>query len=471
MLKQIREKHTKTVLWAITIIIMVTFGLGGAVSYIKSRQNPIIGKIDGKKINASDADYYDKMVQAAKTVYMLNMKAPAIKTFNAELQPGEYLLLVWKTKKEKIAVSDKEIASTIRKWFSINGKFSNEAYNRFLNFGIHMQPSRFEEYVANFIKIDKLYDKVSKVTTTPEEIKEIYTSDTQKAKIGYIVIPYEKYLSTVTPDEASIKQYYEENKTTFKKEPLASFAYITTDASALDTLNNNIPSAKDIKALSAKVNLPVNETDFIAPNAVIGDFKDQPSLNYTAFALRVGEISSALNIANKAVVIQKTGEKESNTASLDEVKKDIVDLLKQRTAYTQAQAAAVELLKKIKDNKISDLKNCKLEPGWEYLESKEFKANDYIEGIGLDLRVNGIAFSLNNKEIHKDMVLLPKGVFVIQLLDKTVFDEEKFNKAKGEYEKYLLKEKAAQAQADLIDVIKEESSFEVFELPKKSTQK
>ena len=173
MLRNIREKHTKTILWAVTIVILVTFGLSGAVSYIKGRQNPAIGKIGSKKIYAMDADYYDKMAQAGKTLYLLNAKLPMIKSLDVLREPGEYLLLMWKADREKITVSDAEIAKPIRAWFTLDHKFNKPAYDRFLNFGIHMQPSQFEGYVANFIKIDKLNQKFSGDKVTDEDVKQV----------------------------------------------------------------------------------------------------------------------------------------------------------------------------------------------------------------------------------------------------------------------------------------------------------
>ena len=123
MLRHIREKHTKTILWAITIVIIVTFGLGSAISYIKGKQNPVVGKIAGKKLRASDADYYDKMQKLVQTLYLLNEQSPAVDSLDPAINAGTYLLLVWKANKEHITVFDQEIVAAIKKWFSRGGYF------------------------------------------------------------------------------------------------------------------------------------------------------------------------------------------------------------------------------------------------------------------------------------------------------------------------------------------------------------
>jgi hypothetical protein len=376
MLTHIREKHTKQILWAITVIILVTFGLGGAVSYIKGRQNPAIGKIGNKKIYAIDADYYDKMNKAAKTLLIFNVKAPVVKSLDALREPGEYLLLVWKANQEKITVSDKEIAGVIKAWFANNGKFNKEAYDRFLNFGIHLQPSQFEGYISNFIKIDKLYAKFAAAKTTEEDVKNAFIRDTQKAKLGYLLFSQESYMSTsASPADKDIATFYEENKISFVKD-------------------------------------------------------DKP-------------------------------------LPLIDAKADIIESLRQRDARMRLNVDADAVLTDIKAGKIKSLKDLKLKKGIEYIETNEFRHSDYIEGVGLDLRFSGIAFSLNDGQIHPEVLNLPKGAYIIQLLSKSAFDADKFAKTKEEYRKYLDQQNAAQAQADLFEKIKEESKFEIFETPQK----
>ena len=335
MLNTIREKHSKQILWAITIVIVFTFGLGSAVTYIKSKQNPVIGKIDNHKIYASDAEYYSKMLQAAKIMATLNTKSLQLKSLEELKQPGEYLLLLWKANKEKITVSEKELVKPIKGWFSINNKFDKAAYTRFLDYGIRMQPSRFEEYVSNLIKIEKLYNSLPVPAVTDEEVRSSFIKDTQKAKIDYLVIPFD------------------------------------------DKQENNDKAMEEANLLSEK----------------------------------------------------------------------------------------------IKNNEIKSLKNIKLQTGWELTESKEFREDDYIEGIGLDMRLNGMAFSLEKGQVSSEFLLLPKGIYFIQLIDKTPIDEEKFNKNKEDYRNFIKEQKLAQEQEGLIEKITSESKFEVFESIKEPKKK
>jgi len=373
MLTNIREKHTKTVLWGITIIIIVTFGLGSAISYIKGKQNPVVGKIGGKKLRATDADFYDKMQKLIETLYLLNEQTQAIDSIDPSKNAGTYLLLVWKANKEHITVSDQEIVEVVKKWFSRRGRFDKNAYLQFLTRGIHMTPRIFEGHLADFIKIDKLYKKLIKDNVTDNEVKNLFIHDTQKVKIGYILVSYENFLASTAVTDEDVKKFYQQNLYMFKESG-------AKDATPLDTI-------KDKVMMQAK----------------------------------------------------------------------------EATARGKANEEALKILARIDSEKITNLKDLRLSGELKYAETADFRQGDYIEGIGLDQRLGALAFSMQPGQINKEVIPHPKGFYVIQLLTKSQFDEKTFEATKVKYREYLQKQMVADGEAQLIEDIKNESHFEVYE--------
>jgi len=281
--------------------------------------------------------------------------------------------LVWKANKEHITASDKEIVAVIKKWFARNGYMNKTAYLRFLDYGVHMTPRIFEGCVADFIRIDKLYKKILKNNPTEVQVRDLFIHDTQKVKMGYILVPFENFLGAVTISDGDLKKYYEQN------------------------------------------------TYF---------FKDSDAKTPPAF---------------------------------DTIKDKVLARAKEALARQKANDKAQEIIVLANTLKVKNLKDLKLDNGLKYTETAPFRNGDYIEGIGLDQRMSALAFSLKENEIYKEAVAHPKGFFVIQLLEKTPVDEKKFKATKAQYAEYLQKQNAADAQAQLIEDIKNESRFEVYE--------
>ena len=133
MLTKFRRKHSKKVLWGLTIVIVIAFGLGGGVSLMKGRKKAVTAAIlGGKKLTTSDIDYYKKM---AKVFLAFNTAEDKnIDPLSVERLASEFLILIWKAKQEKIKVSDKEVARYVVKNIFGVRKFEKHRYENFFKF-------------------------------------------------------------------------------------------------------------------------------------------------------------------------------------------------------------------------------------------------------------------------------------------------------------------------------------------------
>lgn len=218
MLSKLRDRHIKKILWALVLIIVPSFILWGGSSFLRKKKTDTLGKIGKREITMSSFDYYLKMARLHSLLLPQNEEKNKFTNQEIVAKGWEYFLLLWKAKKEKITVSDQEVVETIKKMLFHNEKFNKDDYLRLIGRGLRIQPRVFEEYIRDFVKIDKLLKKYVEAETSDEEIKELYEKDTQKAKISYIFVPYEKFNNEISITPLEVSEFYDKNKSLFKKE-------------------------------------------------------------------------------------------------------------------------------------------------------------------------------------------------------------------------------------------------------------
>lgn len=219
MLNRIREKHSKKILWVLSIIIIISFTLWGSASFFQRKNEQVMGEISGKKITLSDFGYYYKLAQLRFHLMPGNDTKKQITSEEISGQAWQYVLLLWKVKEEKIKVDDQEVIATVKNIFFPKEDFNREIYLQFLKRTLQMNPRGFEECVRNFISIDKLFAKYIKVDVIDEEIKQLYKREQQKVKITYLFIPYKNFITETAVEPQEIETFYAANKETFWKEP------------------------------------------------------------------------------------------------------------------------------------------------------------------------------------------------------------------------------------------------------------
>ncbi|MCP4652405.1 MAG: hypothetical protein GY858_03335 [Candidatus Omnitrophica bacterium] len=467
MFNKISNKVKKRILWAVATIIIFTFVLGGAVTYLTREKNRTIGKIGKQKLTLSDASYYAKMSQLAQFLSLLNTKMPAIDSLDTLKNPGGYLVLLWKANQEKIKVSDEEVVTTIKTWFSSKGKFDIETYNRFLEYGIRMQPRIFEEYITDFLKIDKLFKKLIKIDISDDTLKEMYRKDSQEAKIAYVIIPYKQFTDSITTTDSEIEKFYKEKSPIFKEEPKVRIAYliIPTENEKITEINDLLPTAKSLEKLASTVSLDIKKSDLIGIRDPIKGIGWQPSINKAAFSLKKDEISEPFNIDQNTIIIQKIEEKDSFIPKLEDVKDKVKEKIQTQKLQEKAKNAMDVLFEDIKKQESPDLKKIAKKHKVDFKETKYFRYNDYIEGVGLDRGVSAMIFSLEKDEIYPETILLLKGAYIIQLKDKTIFDEEGFKEKRQGYFDFIYKRQMFAEETNLLNRAKEESGFHLYQQP------
>jgi parvulin-like peptidyl-prolyl isomerase len=311
--------------------------------------------------------------------------------------------------------------------------------------------------------IDKLFQKNISVDIKDEEIKEFYLRDTQKAKIAYIFIPYEKFKFTRDIPTKDIEKYYQENKDLFKREPKVNIAYVILNES--DVSNENFLKAlsrlETIEEIKSKFSLPIKETGLIGLNDPIPEIGWQPQINKIAFSLAKNSLSQVIQTDKGFIILIKKDEQESFVPPLNDIKTEVKERLIANEAREETKHFAEDLANKIIADKINDLKRIAAAEKLDFKETDYFKYNDYIEGLGLNPKVNEIIFLLKKGEIEKLPLLLENGAYIIQLKDLTPFDEKDFTEKKELYAYRLKQNKELIERLQFLARLKNEAGLKV----------
>jgi len=127
----------------------------------------------------------------------------------------------YEAKRLGITVSDKERADRIRQILptAYNGDtfigidaYANQVQQRF-----QMTVPAFEEIIRSSLVEEKFRKLLTDgISVSPGEIQEEFRYNNEKVKLDYVFVKPEELAEKITPDEAEIKAYYEQNKSKFQ---------------------------------------------------------------------------------------------------------------------------------------------------------------------------------------------------------------------------------------------------------------
>ncbi|MCD6228321.1 MAG: SurA N-terminal domain-containing protein [Candidatus Omnitrophica bacterium] len=469
MLVKFKRRQIKQVIWVLIFFVIPAFILWGSISYLTTRRKTAVGELKGHLITAQEFSSY---VELAKILYLLNYgySYPAkVSPPQIESQAWQFYLLLKKAKEDKIYVSDEEVIQKIKEIFSSRGKFDKNWYFRVLKFRLRMNPRAFEESLRKILVIEKVWDKYIKVEVKDEEVLDLYKKDNQKAKIGYILIPYERMEKEIKINKEEVKKFYEENKDLFKEEPKVKIRYLFITqqkySKIKEKLRKELRKTKDIIALSKKINLPYKETKLITASSPIEGIGWAPQVLKTAFSIPKNSLSKILAINNGFIVFEKIDEKSVRIPPFEEVRDKAEKLLKKNKQREYTKKLGEKIIKEIGEKKINDLKVIAKNYNLEYKETKPFRYYDYIEGVGLSKDLAEAVFRGKKGEIIPETFLLPKGCYIVQIKEIIEIDKKKFEEEKQKYKEKIITQKEFIQRLKFLSQLEEEFDLKIYSKP------
>jgi peptidyl-prolyl cis-trans isomerase D len=127
----------------------------------------------------------------------------------------------YEAKRLGITVSDQERADRIKQYLptAFNGDsfVGMDAYSREVQTKFQLTVPVFEDLVRQGLVEEKFRKLITDgVSVSPAEIQQQFKYQNEKIKLDYVVIKPEDLEAKITPDDAEIKSYYEQNKAKFQ---------------------------------------------------------------------------------------------------------------------------------------------------------------------------------------------------------------------------------------------------------------
>jgi parvulin-like peptidyl-prolyl isomerase len=228
---QSMHKHMKWIMWAIVVLVTVTFMFFGI--YPSAVSGKTVAKVDGYVISADDLN---RVYRNMEETYRRILKDQFNENFAKALRNQalreliQNRLLIKEAERVGLRVNDEELQSYIIQIpaFTVQGTFDKRAYERALQ-NINMTPAVFEANQREYLLRQKLERLVEDgVAVTDAELPAAYASKNPKAKPGD----------------------FEKNKAKFKETYLAE-----KQRAALDAF---------VKGLENKASIKINEKSLVS---------------------------------------------------------------------------------------------------------------------------------------------------------------------------------------------------------------
>lgn len=466
MLNKFRNRHAKRILWILAIVIIAAFGLSGAGFYLAGRDNNLLGKIGDQEITTAQLQEAIKMAQLQ--VLLSGDNKQSLSPLDFERIGLDLLVLLWKAKQEKIETSNSEVKDYILNNIFSDRKLDRQSYDNFLKaisrrYNLNLTARTFEEQIRLFITINKLFEKYTAVEVKPQEIRELYARDTQKVKIAYLAIAYERFKVELGIAPSDIEDFYEKNKSLFEQEAKVNMAYllIENDNPKTSQILESLPEAETLKDLAENFSLEIKETGLIGLSDPIEEIGWQGQITKIAFELEENSLSAPLETEKGILIIQKLASQPSSIPALADIEKEVKEKLILETAKGETESFTRELLAKIQNQNITNLKKLATQEKIEYKEPEEFKFYDYIEGLGLDPEISAAVFSLQKDAVSPQIFPRDTAIYIVQLKEISEVDEADFEEKKTGYQDSITRNKQLFKRMQFLQRVKQEADLDL----------
>ncbi len=345
---QLSKRKIRQMLIITAILIVPPFILWGVSSVIRSNRNYFVGKIGSWRITRP---LWRRALMHTRIDYLLKTGIRELPPQVLEEFAWNRLIQLYASKKQRIKVSDEELAKYIQNlplFKDEDGNFSLQAYRRFLN-AIGIPEKEFEETLREDLLLEKLKQKVSvKATVSETEIQDAWTRSQEKFKLSYYPIKYEKFLPQISISEEEIRDYYSKHKEelVIPKRVWLSFVIIPKDKAIPH------PLPKSLDALAKAIGTEVKKIGPISKEEIVPEIGLEEDFYSYAFNLPEGQRSPLFTLSNgNRCLLQVDRVEEKHIGRLDEVKDQIVEALKLAKAKELAKKEAKKLLQRAEELK------------------------------------------------------------------------------------------------------------------------
>ena len=470
------RKHSRS--WFIKLIfgaIIITFVAWGGSSYLAKEQSKV-AKIDkhiitiqqynkaySDTINAYEQQYGDMFT--AETIKMLKLKEKVLdQLINAYIMEQE-------AKRIGLTITDEELQDAIQSVpaFLSGGAFDMERYRAVLD-RFQINPQQFEDQQRQQMIRERLYNLITEnefVTTA--EIEATYHERQDDYELNFITLTPKDFTQNIVPAESEITARYDSHKESYKVPPKTSIAYIVFDATrdlgsvnvspeeAEEFFNNRkddytIPAKVRARQIVVKVPADADEKVFAAKEqeaktlfeqaktapdfaalakaksqdpdtaALGGDMglieknKTSEELGNVLFSMKPGDIRGPVRMSQGFAIVKLEEKIEAQERTLEEVKDQVMQILKERKAKDLVYDEANRAFTAIYEDPKQDIAAYAKKAGLALNSFGPFAENEQLS-IAMGAKIAKEAFSRPVGDLG-DLVETGNGFILYKVMDR-----------------------------------------------------
>ncbi|MBN1594369.1 peptidylprolyl isomerase [candidate division FCPU426 bacterium] len=365
------RKHTKTILWIVVIAFVGTIFFVWGMDL--GRRASSLEQVSAAVVNGEPIDYavfgryWEQHYRQVAGDTERELSPQEMHAQRSELMDSliDRVLLMQFFKKMKLTVSPQEVAARISGMssFSDNGTFSREKYLTMLNYN-RVSPEEFEAEQADAIKFLKISQVLQdSVVVTEKEIRDYFAARSRKLKIQMLAFHWKNMLPQTKPSEEEIAAYFNGHRQQYDQPEEVKVSHILirlasnnteeeklTAKLKLDNIRTDIIKGADFAEMARKHSEDPGSKDqggdlgFFRRGQMVKAFED------AAFALKTNELSEIVETPFGFHLLKATGRREAKKSGLEEVRPDIIRILKEQQARSLAQKNALEFMPLLKNH-------------------------------------------------------------------------------------------------------------------------
>ena len=511
MLRVLREHATSWMLRGILLLVAVTFISWGGYSLIRERDVTYAAKVNDTLIGMRDyQEAYEAMVKRYRDMFGPNFSEKML----AELRLKEKVLddlisrvlMLQEGRRLGLSVSDDELRESIESipGFRPDGQFDPRIYERFLRLN-RMSAADFERLQRDNLVISKIVQLIRQNggRVSDEEVLETFNFENEKMNLLFLKVSPEAFRGQVEVNEIELKDYFQKHQDEFRTPTLVQVQYLLFRPSDFEARVQ--PSADDVKRSydqqkeRFKTPRRVKAREIlikVAPQEAQGKMEEkrkkaeeilekakktkdfaslakQTSESPTAgkggdlgwvqrgaleeplekalLSLKAGELSPVVRGTQGFYVFKADEVTEEKQKTLEEVKDQILQLLRREKGKKDASRYAEDAFYSLFRSR--DLEGYAKEKNIPIRTTGLFKEGDDLPDIGRDPSFVSAALSLKVGEISPVVASGP-NFYILKLVDKKESRIPSFDEIKEEVRRKVVAqkadEKARQVAEDLL---------------------
>jgi len=475
MLRVLREHAQSWMLRGILILVAVTFISWGGYSLIRERSKTYAAKVNGVTI---DPEEYNNAYQNAIKQYRDALGPSFSEKMIEELKLPERvldeliskILMMQEAKRLGLTTSDEELRESIESIpsFQLEGQFDPRMYERALRLN-RMSAEQFEQMQRENLILTKLVTlvRLNGGKISEDEVLETFRFENERINLAFLKILPDSFKGQVTVNEIEEKEYYQKHQEEFRIPASVQVQYLVFRPSDFegkaqvspddvkriyDSQKERFKTPKRVKAREILIKVgPEDSSDKIDEKRKkaeeilekvkktkdVASLAKQYSESETAskggdmgwiqkgavdellqtalFSLKAGEISGVVKGMEGFYILKADEVTEEKQKSFDEVKDQILQLLKKEKGKAEASRRADDAFYALFRSR--DLETYAKEKAVSIKTTGFFKENDEIPEIGRNPLFASSAFSLKTAEISP-VVSIPPNFYILKLLEK-----------------------------------------------------